>query len=203
MKRFYYLLAIVTAIIFLVLYFNLNSDWIASLDAHASNLLKGNSFFGYFHNFGETKFILFVAILMLIWLWVRHHNYRGMAFVLLSIGAGNVLNQMIKKWVQRPRPDIPHQISSFSFPSGHAMVGILYLFTLAYFLTEYGASTKKKIIVWSLAVILTALIGLSRIAESHHFASDIIAGWSIGYSWFILIVIWYERRKRVAKQYTN
>ncbi|MGX9136298.1 phosphatase PAP2 family protein [Rummeliibacillus sp. JY-2-4R] len=203
MKRFYYPFAIVTVIIFWIIYFNLNSNWIASLDANASDLLKGSSFFGFFHNFGETKFILLVAILMLIWLWIRHHNYSGMMFVLLAIGAGNVLNQMIKNWVQRTRPDIPHQLSSFSFPSGHAMVGILYIFTLAYFITEFSASTKKKIIVWSFAVILTALIGLSRIAESHHFASDIIAGWSLGYSWFILIVIWYERRKKVINQHTN
>lgn len=59
-------------------------------------------------------------------------NNRGILFVLLTVAAGNVLNQLLKKWVQRPRPEIEEQLTSFSFPSGHAMTGILYLFTIAY-----------------------------------------------------------------------
>lgn len=198
MTKFFYLLAIVTPVIFFVFYANLNSAWLNSLDTNASNLLKGNSFIEFFHYFGETKFIMIVAILLLFWLWFRGSNYRGMMFALLTIAGGNVLNQLLKGWVQRPRPVIPHQLTSFSFPSGHAMVGILYLFTIAYFATEYGATMKRKILVWSLAVTMTILIGLSRIAGIHHFASDVIAGWSIGYSWFILIVIWYQRRRRMV-----
>ncbi|MEG0386248.1 MAG: phosphatase PAP2 family protein, partial [Solibacillus sp.] len=55
---------------------------------------------------------------------------------------------------------------------------------------------KKKIqIVWIAAVLLACLIGLSRIAEGRHFATDVIAGWSMGYSWFIVCVVWYESRK--------
>ena len=202
MTKFFYPLAIVAAVIFFVFYANLNSAWVTDLDTNASNLLKGNSFIEFFHYFGGTKFIMIVAILLLIWLWLRGSNYRGMMFALLTIAGGNVLNHLLKGWVQRPRPVIPHQLTSFSFPSGHAMVGILYLFTIAYFATEYGTSMKKKVLVWVFAVIMSILIGLSRIAGSHHFASDVIAGWSIGYTWFILIVIWYEHRRRIVEPYS-
>jgi len=79
------------------------------------------------------------------------------------------------------------------------MVGILYLFTIAYLITEHQSSTTKKILVWLLAIILTALVGLSRIAGSRHFASDVISGWAIGYTWFILSVIWYNRREKTVE----
>ncbi|WP_301281715.1 ECF transporter S component [Lysinibacillus capsici] len=113
-----------------------------------------------------------------------------------NFAAGNVLNQLLKKWEQRPRPEIEDQLTSFSFPSGHSMTGILYLFTLAYILAE-NSSKGRKILLWLGATILMVLIGLSRIAGARHFATDVLAGWSIGYTWFIICVIWYERRKRL------
>lgn len=202
MKKFFYPLAIITTIVFFVFYKNLTSEWVTILDTKASALLKGNSFIEFFHYFGETKLIMIVAVLLLIWLWIRDRNYRGMVFALLTIAVGNTLNHLMKDWVQRPRPIIPHQLTSFSFPSGHAMVGTLYLFTIAYLTTEYS-SKKKKIVVWSITIILAALVGLSRIAGSRHFASDVIAGWCIGYTWFILVVIWYERRKRTIERHVK
>lgn len=203
MKKIFYPLASVTFFVFFVFWANLNSNWIKSLDTNASNLLKGNGFFEFFHYFGETKFIMVVALLLLLWLWIRHHNYRGMVFALTTVAGGNILNQLIKEWVHRPRPVIPHQFSTFSFPSGHAMISILYLFTIAYFATEFESSTKRKLTVWSVAFVMTILIGLSRIAGSRHFASDVIAGWSIGYTCFILTALWYERRLRNIKKHSE
>ena len=44
--------------------------------------------------------------------------------------------------------------------------------------------------------MLACFIGLSRIAESRHFATDVLAGWSLGYTWLIICVVWYELRER-------
>ncbi|MGE7772087.1 phosphatase PAP2 family protein [Viridibacillus arvi] len=200
MKKLFYPLAIVTTIVYIVLFLNIKSNWVFNLDQWASDLLMDNKFLVFFHYFGEPAFVVVVAIVLLLVLWIRDHNYRGMFFALVTIAAGNVLNQLLKVWVQRPRPDIPDQLKSFSFPSGHSMTGILYLFTLAYIATEYQSSKKVKIFTWIGAVVLTVLIGMSRVAESRHFASDVLAGWSMGYTWFIIAVIWYERRKRIFKE---
>lgn len=200
MKKLFYPLAIVTAVVYIVLFLNIKSNWIINLDQRVSDLLKGNEFLGFFHYFGEPAFVVVIAIILLLVLWIKDHNYRGMLFALVTIAAGNVLNQLLKIWVQRPRPDIPDQLKSFSFPSGHSMTGILYLFTLAYLATEYQYSKKVKIFTWVGAIVMTVLIGMSRVAESRHFASDVLAGWSMGYTWFIIAVIWYERRKRKFKE---
>lgn len=203
MRKFFYPLSIITFILFVVILINIKSNWVESLDIDVSTLLKGNEVIEFFHYFGETKFIMAITFLLLLWLWIRDHNYRGMMFTLFTIAGGNVLNRLIKEWIQRPRPIIPHQLSSYSFPSGHAMIGILYVFAIAYFATEFEASTKRKLIVWLIALVMVFLIGLSRVAGSRHFASDVIAGWSIGYTWFILLVIWYERRRRLVKSHSK
>lgn len=57
-------------------------------------------------------------------------------------------------------------------------------------------SNKKAAIAWVTAILIGIFIGLSRIAEGRHFPTDILAGWSIGYTWFIICVLWYESRNR-------
>lgn len=196
MKKWFYPLGFVTLLGFGVLFLNFTRDEIIELDHSMAKLLGDNAFITVFHYLGETTFIVIVTLLLLVYLWIRSKNYRGMLFVLFAVGVGNVLNQFLKKWVQRERPDVPHQLETFSFPSGHAMVGLLYVFTVAYFLTEYQSDKKIRILIWVSAVVLAGMIGLSRIAEHRHYASDVFAGWMAGYTWFVLVALWYEYRKR-------
>jgi len=195
-KKWFYPLGFVTLLGFGVLFLNFTRDEIIELDHSMAKLLGDNAFITVFHYLGETTFIVIVTLLLLVYLWIRSKNYRGMLFVLFAVGVGNVLNQFLKKWVQRERPDVPHQLETFSFPSGHAMVGLLYVFTVAYFLTEYQSDKKIRILIWVSAVVLAGMIGLSRIAEHRHYASDVFAGWMAGYTWFVLVALWYEYRKR-------
>lgn len=195
MKRALHILAIITFCIFIILLINFEKTFFVQFDKTMSDLLFENDFITSFHILGETAVIVTVALILLFVLWLKERNYRGMLFILLTIGMGRVLNQLIKNWIDRPRPGISYDTTSFSFPSGHAMIGLLYLFTIAYLLSEALGRTKKTIFVWITAAIITLLVGLSRIAENHHYATDIIAGWSIGYTWFVLCVLWYEQRK--------
>lgn len=109
----------------------------------------------------------------------------------------------MKHLIGRSRPDAIDQLTSFSFPSGHAMVGLLYIFIVAYIITETLENQKVAILIWIFAVILVFLTGLSRITGNHHYASDVIAGWSLGFTWLMLCIYWYERRKRVINKFIN
>ncbi|MER2115528.1 MAG: phosphatase PAP2 family protein, partial [Solibacillus isronensis] len=110
-------------------------------------------------------------------------------------GVGNGLNQLLKRIFARPRPEIEDQLSSFSFPAGHAQISVLFFLTLAYLISKWLKNKKWKFITYGLMLVLIFLIGLSRIAEGRHYASDVLAGWSIGYTWFIVSVLWYESKK--------
>ncbi|GLC89450.1 phosphatase PAP2 family protein [Lysinibacillus piscis] len=195
MKKWAYPLAILTFLIFIGLRFTYQSEVINSLDVKMANWLFGNRFIEIFHYIGEPAFVVTIAVLLMVYLAWKVKNYRSMLLVIFTFAAGNGLNHILKKWVQRPRPDIEEQLLSFSFPSGHAMTSILYLFTLAYIWSENHR--KHRYLIWLGAIILTLFIGLSRIAGARHFASDVLAGWCMGYTWFIICILWYERRQKL------
>ncbi len=202
-KKVSYIIALFTLCLFLLMLANFEKTSFVQFDKAMSDTLFGNDLITSFHILGETTAIATIALILLFVLWFKQRNYRGMLFVLLTIGMGRVLNQLIKNWIDRPRPELANDVTSFSFPSGHAMIGLLYLFTIAYLLSEALANNKKALIVWATAIILTLLIGLSRIAESHHYATDVIAGWCIGFTWFVICVFWYEQRKRKINNIAN
>ena len=195
MKKWAYPLAIVTGIVFIVMAFTYNTPAMNAFDDKIASLLTGNEIIILFHYIGEPIFVIAVGVIVFLYLWLRERNYQGMIFILLAFAGGTVLNQVLKRIFERPRPEIMDQLTSFSFPSGHSMAGVFYLFTLAYIFSEIAKEKKKIQIVWIAAVLLACLIGLSRIAEGRHFATDVIAGWSMGYSWFIVCVVWYEARR--------
>lgn len=180
---------------FLLLRYTYDSLFV-SLDENAEFLLGGNKFLGIFHYLGETKFIIFVTLIFLLLLWWKFQHYEGMLFVIFTVPIGHLLNQIVKRWVERPRPEIENQLASFSFPSGHAMMGLLYLFAIAFLLSERTENKKLHVGFWAGAILLALFIGLSRVAESRHFATDVIAGWSLGFAWFSLCAYWYKRKEK-------
>lgn len=196
MNKLQYVLAICTFGIFCILLTTYETPFIQTFDKGAFDLLDGNKFITMFHYLGETKFIFAVTIIVSIIIWIRKQDYKLIVFVIFSVGGGYGLYQFLKRVIERPRPDIVDQISTFSFPSGHAVHGLLYLFTIAYVTNRIFTSKRASLIVWITAIILALLIGASRITEARHFASDVIAGWMLGYSWFILCLWWYKRRNR-------
>ena len=199
-KKWAYPLAIVTLAVFLVMAFNFKTPSFEAFDERIASALRGNELLGLFHYLGETILVVIIAVILLLFLWIRQKNYRGMLFVVMTLAGGTTINNLIKNYVERPRPEIADQLTSYSFPSGHSQMSVLYLLTLAYLFSEMTTSKKKKTIAWIVATALFICIGLSRIAESRHFATDVLAGWSLGYTWFIICVIWYEVRKRKLKR---
>ncbi|HEY4622534.1 MAG TPA: phosphatase PAP2 family protein [Solibacillus sp.] len=200
MKRWAYPLALVTLAIFLVMAINFQSPRFMAFDEQIASIVRGNEFIGLFHYLGETVFVVIVTLLVFFYIWFREKNYRAMLYIVLTMAVGTTINQGLKALFARPRPEILEQLTSYSFPSGHSQMGVLYLFMLAYLFSKITTNHKRITIVWVAAIVLACLIGLSRIAESRHFATDVLAGWSIGYTWFIICVLWYEQRERKFKK---
>lgn len=187
--------ALITLVMFLIIALNFDTPSFEAFDIKIRSLLFGNSFIILFHNLGEIKFIIVATVIMLLYIAIFKKDFRGVLFVLLTVGVGNGLNQLLKRIFARPRPEIEDQLSSFSFPSGHAQISVLFFLTLAYLISKWLKNKKWKFTTYGLMLVLIFLIGLSRIAEGRHYATDVLAGWSIGYTWFIICVLWYESKK--------
>lgn len=129
----------------------------------------------------------------------------GLALLLLAAEAGGMLfSTLLKELFDRPRPDLEHAARVFtaSFPSGHATLSAVTFLTLGALLTRVTADRKAKLYFMATAIVLTLLVGLSRLYLGVHYPSDILAGWCIGSAWAVLCwggALWLQRRGDVER----
>lgn len=117
---------------------------------------------------------------------VRH--FRSLLLVLGSTVGGAVLNFVLKAFFARPRPSVvPHlaEVGSASFPSGHAMLSAIVYLTLGALLAQLTERRWVKAYVLGAAVLLTFLVGLTRVFLGVHYLTDVLGGWMAGLAWAV------------------
>lgn len=110
-------------------------------------------------------------------------------FVLAAVISGMLLSQGLKWGFARPRPDIvPHgsHIFTASFPSGHSMMAAVVYLTLGALLARTQPDRHVKAYIMTVAVVLTALVGVSRVYLGVHWPTDVLGGWVLGGLWALL-----------------
>lgn len=109
-------------------------------------------------------------------------------FVLISVLGGTILSTVLKMGYNRPRPDLSTMSEQFtsSFPSGHAMLSAVTFLTLGALLARFAPTRRLQIFSVCVALLLTFLVGLSRIYMGVHYPSDVLAGWCLGSAWALL-----------------
>lgn len=137
---------------------------------------------------GSSTLLIIITLFVVLYLALQKAS-RSIIYVLFAAIGGGVLVQILKHLFARQRPDIvSHLVSeiSMSFPSGHsAMSAVVYL-SLAVLLSRIEKSHKTRIFLISAALIITLLVGLSRIYLGVHYPTDVLAGWMIGLFWALL-----------------
>ncbi|PDM40531.1 MULTISPECIES: phosphatase PAP2 family protein [unclassified Geobacillus] len=145
---------------------------------------------------GYGYFIGIASILLVLFLWLRKRDYYGMVLVLVAVGGGYGLNTFIKDLVGRARPPFAQGVHGFSFPSGHAMVGSIYLLLIAYFLSKEVKKASQRWAIFFIFGLLALLTGLSRLSLQVHYPSDVLAGFLLACAYLSLCVAVYQRLKR-------
>lgn len=148
--------------------------------------------------FGEPNLLLALSVSLGIILWVRKH--RSEATTIAVTGAGALgLNILLKQLFARARPQLWERtvdVKFYSFPSGHAMISMVIYGLLGYLLGS--RFPKQRWWIYSLTVILVAVIGLSRLYLGVHWPTDIIAGYTAGLVWLIACIysleVWKQFR---------
>ncbi|HSD64985.1 MAG TPA: phosphatase PAP2 family protein [Ignavibacteriaceae bacterium] len=69
------------------------------------------------------------------------------------------------------------------FPSGHALMSVVFYFALARLLYRANPERKLNRYLMTIAFLLSLLIGISQIVKGSHSPNEIIAGWSLGLAW--------------------
>jgi undecaprenyl-diphosphatase len=131
-------------------------------------------------------------------LYLSGRAHKALA-VLGWTAAGALLSTLAKLGFARPRPDlVPHgaEVYTHSFPSGHAMSSAVIFLTLGVMIALVQESRRIKFYVLAFAVLLTMLVGMSRVYLGVHWPSDVLAGWALGAAWATLGWLVFRRLDR-------
>ena len=154
---------------------------------------------------GSIAVLMLVTFVVLGYLAFRR-QWAWAGLVALASFGGAILTWALKGLFQRARPDVvPHLdvVTSYSFPSGHAMISAVVYITLGAMLARVATERRVKLYFLSIALVLAGLVGLSRVYVGVHYPTDVVAGWSAGMIWAAmcwLLATWLERRSRMHGQ---
>jgi undecaprenyl-diphosphatase len=145
--------------------------------------------------------VLVLVVLAVVGFLVLQGRYRTALFVAASAASGELLNAAMKYAFNRPRPSIvPHlrAVFSTSFPSGHAMESAIVYLTLGAIIMRLADRRLTKLYVLGMAMLLTFLVGVSRVYLGVHYPTDVIGGWIIGFVWASLCWLMTQRFEQRA-----
>ncbi|ORA70405.1 phosphatase PAP2 family protein [Mycobacterium heidelbergense] len=133
-------------------------------------------------------------------------NVRA-ALVLVACGPlSELVTWAAKGLANRPRPSTMLVAApSTSFPSGHALEATAALLALLMFLVPMMSRSMGRVAIAVTALGLV-LVGIARVALNVHHPSDVLAGWSLGYLYFLLCVVvfrppsWSGERAMITAQ---
>jgi membrane-associated phospholipid phosphatase len=122
-----------------------------------------------------------------------------MALLLLACAPLNGWVTLVAKGLaRRPRPAtaLVH-IGETSFPSGHALEGMATVLALLTLILPLLARPRLRVAAIALGGLAVFTVGVARVALNVHHPSDVVAGWALGYVYFILCW-WLFRPKSVV-----
>lgn len=135
---------------------------------------------------GSARVYLPALALVAAWLLYRHRP-RHALFAVVTVTGGAVLNALVKRAVQRARPVVADPVttaSGLSFPSGHAQSAVVTYATLLLLFWSAMRSLWRRVAA-IVATVVVLGVGLSRVALSVHYVSDVLAGYVLGIAWVL------------------
>lgn len=149
---------------------------------------------------------LLVSLTVVVAVYLFLHRRPALAWLaIVAVLGGLAISLALKAGFDRPRPDlVPHgsYVYTRSFPSGHAMMAAITYLVLGVMLARTQAGRWPRIYILSLAVLLTVVVGISRVYLGVHWPTDVLGGWAAGAVWALvcwLAALFIERRGRARR----
>ena len=175
--------------------------WIEWTQKYLSDLLSSAP--GQVFAFIGSETGLLLVVLIVLFCWNKEAGKR----LGLTIAAVNTWLPMIKSIVLRLRPymEYPDRVKAralvgkeaaemdivaqgYSFPSMHSASAAALSVSLA--------REIKKRWMWAAAMILTLLVGISRVVCGMHYPTDVLAGWAMGFAAAGIIALLEKKMKK-------
>ena len=152
---------------------------------------------------GNFVTLVVVTVIAVAVLWRRRERIDAVLVAAAFLGA-QVLSTGMKLGFRRERPFFPDPLateSTFSFPSGHALVSLAVYGSIALVLARRLQRRSDRIVLFGATALLVLAIGFSRLYLGVHFLSDVLAGFAAGAAWLALLYVALELRTRYTSRY--
>jgi undecaprenyl-diphosphatase len=134
---------------------------------------------------GSALTVIIVAVVASCYLYICLHKKWDAYMLLTALAGASFLNWIMKLGFHRSRPSAPSlaQAAGYSFPSGHAMISLVFYGMLIYLIWLNFRRGLASYLVIGLLGLLILAIGTSRIYLGVHYPSDVAAGYAAGGFW--------------------
>lgn len=154
---------------------------------------------------GSAAVLALLTAAVTVYLHLTGHKKTLLLLLVVVIGGG-LLAYSFKMFVGRPRPEFMSRLTletTDSFPSGHAMLAAVVYLTLGVLMARTTARIRLKIYFISIALVITLMVGFSRVYLGVHYPTDILGGFTGGFVWALLcwiIAYWLQKRGKIEQQ---
>lgn len=153
--------------------------------------------------FGTIYFIIPAYVILIVVLFLARRRSDAINVGIIAVSS-TLLMLGLKQFFHRQRPELPliKTLTNFSFPSGHALCSFIFCSVIIYLVGKGKLDLKWKWLFSILLILFSVFIGISRIVLRYHYATDVLAGFCVGFAW-VIFSLWLERRltpKRVEMQ---
>jgi membrane-associated phospholipid phosphatase len=150
--------------------------------------------------FGSSEWIA-VVLSIAVLLFIFKRWWLPLATLVVAVPGGMLLNELVKILVHRHRPFVDGWFvdwSGYSFASGHTIGATLLYGQIALFVFPLIKGRRGRVLLFSAAMFVVALVGFSRIALGAHYVSDVLAGMFFGMAWLTICLFAARPLRRIA-----
>lgn len=199
-KRLYIILLILFILSYLFLIFLYYKNGLSKIDNFIYNNLYFNNyitiFFKIITNFGSALIFILITIALLI----ICKNKKYSIYIGINLLLSFTINYGFKILFRRDRPIDINLIEEigYSFPSGHTTVSTAFYGFIIYLIYKSTISKKIKKILIPIISILILLIGISRIYLGVHYATDVLASYTLSIIYLLLFIKYTHINKTIT-----
>jgi undecaprenyl-diphosphatase len=176
-----------------------NEDW---FDTRAFVFFKSHSSpaiieaFKLITFFGSSYFLFAAYFVLVGWLLIKKRKRDAINIMIIGVTSTALMFSM-KHIFHRHRPDLPlfKALTNYSFPSGHALSSFIFCSILIWLTWKTEWPKPWKWVIAIALLLFSISIGISRIVLRYHYASDVLAGFCLGFAW-VLFSFWLQKRFR-------
>lgn len=144
----------------------------------------------------DTVPVLGAAVLVALWR-VWRQQARDLVW-LAVVPTGMLVNVALKNVFARPRPVLEDplvHLSTFSFPSAHAVASTVFYGALCALVLAHARSRLARALAVAAAIAMVLVVCFTRVYLGAHYLSDVVAGVCVG----LLCLLALRRPARAAE----